>query len=236
MNKALLIGLIVISSLLIAKPVSADIVCQPLYGGGQSCVATGKVTINKQVQNPQTGVFVDNLGPNDPKFVPGQTVPFRIILTNTGNATLSRVTVKDIFPVYVQNIAGPGSFNANTLTFDVFNLNPSESRTFDLNAQVIAADQLPNKNVICEINNDTTKPLQNRAIAIFDGQIEDDANFCIEKQAVGGPAPTTKGGLKVFTTPQVTKTPPTGPETIALLGLIPTGALGLLFRKYSTQG
>lgn len=210
---------------------SAAVACQPIYGGGQTCVQSGNVVIDKKVQNPVNTVFVDNLTPNDPKYVPGQTVTFTITVSNTGGAMLPKVKVQDVFPVYVREYAGPGSISGNTLSFDVLNLNPGEARTFTVSAKVIGADQLPNKTVICEINNNVNDPLQNRAIAIVDGQTEDNAKFCIQKEAVGGPVTTTKGGLKILPAPQVTTTPSTGPEALALFALLPSGIAGLFLRR-----
>lgn len=231
---SLFVPLIAYLFLLIASTNAAGVVCTPIYGGGQSCVTAGQIVVDKKVQNPQTSVFVDNLGPNDPKYVPAQSISFTITVSNTGGTTLSRVKVQDVFPVYVQEILGPGTLDGNVLSFDVLNLSPGESRTFTVSAKVVASDQLPNKTVICEINNDTSKPLQNKAIAIVDGQVEDTAKFCIQKEAVGGPV--TKGGLKVFPAPVVPTTPPTGPEVLALIGLLPSGALGYFLRKKSIRG
>jgi hypothetical protein len=45
------------------------------------------------------------------------------------------------------------------------------------------------------------------------------------------PRVVTKGGLPVQPTPVLKKTPSTGPELIYLIGLIPSGAAGLFFRK-----
>ena len=60
-------------------------------------------------------------------------------------------------------------------------------------------------------------------------QSSDNSQFCIQKPVLG----ETKGGLKVFPAPSVTTTPPTGPEMLPLIGLIPTGVLGFILRKKS---
>src|SRR5579871_1302574 len=86
--------------------------CQPIYGGGQTCVQSGNLLINKTVQNPQTGQFVDNLGVNYPEFGPNQSVTLQIALTNTGGSTLSNINVQDIFPQFVAFISGNGNFNS----------------------------------------------------------------------------------------------------------------------------
>lgn len=205
--------------------------CQPIYGGGQTCPQAPNIAINKQVKNPQTGSFVDNLNVNDPKFSPNQTVSFKITLTNTGNVNMASVNIRDIFPQFVNFISGPGSFDTNTktLSFTVSNLSTNESRTFDISGKVISNDQLPdNKGIVCVVN---------QAIATMstDGQqtSQDNSEFCIQKQAVE--QPTTKGGLKVFPQPQVATTPSTGPGALPLLALLPSGVLGFLLRKRSVK-
>ncbi len=227
----------------------ADSSCTPIYGGGQTCVQTGNISINKTVQNPQTGVFVDNLGINDPKFAPGQTINFQIAVTDTGGQLLNQVFVTDTFPQFVTSVSGPGSFNTstNTQSFEVDNLQPNETRTFNLSAQAVAENQLSSD----------TNCVVNQSSATANGQTsQDNAQFCIQKSAQpvttttpatttttmvnGQPVTTvvnqpteTKGGLKVFPAPQTVTTPPTGPEALPLLGMLPTGLLGYFLRKKS---
>lgn len=225
MKSLLSISFLVVCSLFFAPLASADTVCQPIYGGGVSCPQVGNIAINKQINNPQTtNVFVENLDVNNPRFSPDQIVRFKITVTNNGNASLSNITVKDIFPEFVLFVAGAGSFDSNTktLSFNVGSLNAGASQSFDLTAKVVAANQIPSdKNIICVIN---------QAIATVNSQTsQDNVQFCIEKK-VEQPI-ETKGGLKVFPTPAVTVTPPTGPEMLPLLGLLPTGLFGFLLRK-----
>ncbi len=70
--------LIIFSFLFPLKSYADSISCQPIYGGGQTCVTTANILINKKVLNPSTNVFVDNLGINDPKYQPGFIVNFRL--------------------------------------------------------------------------------------------------------------------------------------------------------------
>ena len=202
----------------------ADVNCQPVYGGGQNCITTGTILVNKTVQNPQTGQFVDNLGTNDPRFSAGQAVNFQITLTNTGSTTIPQTAVKDTFPGFVDFTSGNGSFDSNTktLTFTTDNLNPGETRTFSISGKVIDAKGLPD-GVTCVVNQATA--------TTNTGQMsQDNAQFCIQKQAV---TTTTKGGLPVLPPPSVTTTPPTGPELLPLIGLLPAGLSGFFLRKKS---
>ncbi|MDO8658867.1 MAG: hypothetical protein Q7K55_09070, partial [Candidatus Levybacteria bacterium] len=75
--------------------------CQPIYGGGVSCPQVGNIVINKTVKNPKTNDFVNNLDVNDQKFSPDETVRFRITVTNNGDANMSNINVKDIFPEFI---------------------------------------------------------------------------------------------------------------------------------------
>jgi hypothetical protein len=71
----------------------------------------------------------------------------------------------------------------------------------------------------------------------------DTASYCIQLIAgiptnpsgvpVNGSQPTTKGGTPVYEPQPVTTVPKTGPETLALIGLLPTGAFGYYLRKKS---
>lgn len=227
MKKAFLVGLFAIGYLLLAMPVKADSVCQPLYGGGESC-QTSNLVIDKTVLNPGTNVFVDNLGVNDPKYSPGDQVTFRIMVANTGGATAKNVSVKDVFPQLITFAAGPGTYDNNnkTLTIGLGDLNPTESRTITVSAKVASANELPSDaSIVCVVN---------QAILV-NQNIQDNAQVCIQKPGLGIVPAATKGGLKVFPPAKVIATPPTGPEAIALFGLIPTGTLGLLLRKFSTR-
>lgn len=229
MKKVLLISLSagVISLASFVSAVNADTSCQPIYGGGQTCVQVGNITINKTVKNPSTGSFVDNLGTGDPKFSPTNTVAFKITVTNTGDSDISKTTVKDTLPNYVTFVSGPGKFDNNTkvLTFDVENLAAGASKTFDVTAKVVEAKNLPgDQSTICVVNQATAKTNDNQ-------ESSDNAQFCIEKEVT----PTTKGGLKVFPAPEVKTTPSTGPEMFALIGLIPSGLAGLVLRKKASK-
>lgn len=219
------LALLTISYLLFVNLALADVVCQPIYGGGQTCVQAGNIIINKQVQNPKTNDFVDNLGVNDPKFSPEQLVNFKIMITNTGGTTMSQVDIKDLFPQFVNFAAGAGSFDSNTKTFSfsIQNLNPGEQRIFVVSGKVVSNDQLPSdKGIVCVVN---------QVAASSDNQkSQDNSEFCIQKAVVTS-APTTKGGLKVFPSPSVTTTPSTGPELLPLLALLPSGAFGFFLRK-----
>lgn len=246
MKKLTLSLLFTAACLFIAGGLSyADTTCQPIYGGGQTCVTAGNLLIDKKVQNPSNGIYVDNLGINDPKYNPDQTVNFKITVTNTGSETMNTVTVKDILPSYVSYVSGPGTYdaNTNTLTFEIKDLKANETREFTVTGKVAPANSIPqNQSISCVIN---------QAQGIVDGKAsQDNAQFCLEQPTqpttpgkgetipgkggvVAQPVVpiTTKGGIKVFPPPVITTTPATGPEMFALIGLIPGAGLGFFLRK-----
>lgn len=239
MIKKLLISIFLAATsyLLVTGSAKADVSCQPIYGGGETCVQIGKILINKMVLNPSTNTFVDNLGTNDPKYGPEFIVTFKLDVTNTGQTNISKVDVKDIFPQFVNFSSGPGNFDNNNkiLTFSLDNLQPNETRTFTLLGRVVKSDQLPaDQGVVCVVNQAIATASDNA------GQSQDNSQLCIQKQVLGAVPPgqivqpgVTKGGLKVFPQPQAVTTPPTGPEMLPLIGLIPTGLFGLLLRRKS---
>lgn len=176
--------------------------CQPIYGGGQSCVKTPQFEINKTVQNPKTQAYVDNLGVSDPKFAPTQLVPFKISVKNTTDTRIDDVIIKDIMPEIVEFAGGIGDFDAKTrtLTIKLASLDAGETRDFYVQAKVAAKDKLPqDQNVMCVINQST--------ITKGDKTSQDNSQFCVEKTLPPTPTnPPTKGGVP--TNPGI-NTPPT---------------------------
>ncbi|MEX2007716.1 MAG: hypothetical protein WD992_03005 [Candidatus Levyibacteriota bacterium] len=215
-------------SALAAGTSNADISCQPIYGGGQSCVTSANIAINKKIQNPANSQFVDNLGTNDTKFTVDQNVAFQLIVTNTGSNTIDRVVVKDVFPQFVSFVAGPGNFDANskTLTFEVNSLATGESRTFTVTGKVAADSALiQNGGIVCVVNQSSAQIVSTSQMS------QDNSQFCIQK----GVPMKTKGGLPVLPAPQMKTTPPTGPEMVVLPLLGGSGILGYFLRKKSSK-
>lgn len=201
----------------------ADTTCQPIYGGGQTCITTGNISINKAVINPQTNQFVDNLSINDPRFQPGFITTFQLKIVNTGNSNISKVKITDIFPQYVTFSSGPGSFdnNTKTLTFEIDNLKSNEARTFTITGKIVDSSSIPidQGGVVCVIN-------QAQAVNLdYGSQVsQDNAQLCIEKVAVSSGFPSVAA---------VAVTPSTGPEAWGLISLIPTGIAGWFLRRRS---
>lgn len=189
--------------------------CVPVYGGGVQCPRVGQVLIDKTVRNPSTGLFVDNLGPSDPKYHPQWTVTFRLVIKNSGDQTLDRVTVTDKLPDFVDFMSGPGNYDSNskTLTFDVFNLTGGSAQTFEIKARVVHAAVLPaDKNVVCVLNNVEAQTSSQKDA--------DTSQFCIEKEMI------------------VPSVPSAGPEhwILSFAGLSTALTIGLYLRKRTVMG
>lgn len=201
MKKTLILGIVLsfFAFLFVAVPVSADSVCQPIYGGGEQCSNT-QWYINKMVLNPSTNVYVDNLTLSDPKFKPGQMVQFRIQVTNTGTATLGVIKVTDTLPNYIDldTVQGPTSVDKATgkVTFEVNSLNAGQSKEAFISAKVKGAGAFPAaKNTLCPVNH-----VEAQTANV--GNVSDTAQFCIQKEST---APTA--------------VPKTGASEVVLLGL-----------------
>ncbi len=193
------------------------------YGqyGGTTPVQT--IIIDKKVSKTTStkgGIveYVDNLSPQDARFIPGQKIYFQIKIKNISNTTIERVDVSDTLPSYVDAIEGPGSYDASskTVKWSYTQLKAGEEKTEHITAQVQNQTQLPtDKGVICLINKAFVQSQQNTN--------DDTSQFCIEKQVA-----LTKGGVP-------TKAPEAGPELGILLGLLNAGGLaaGFYLKKKS---
>lgn len=69
--------------------------CTTPYGGSTTCVPLD-LTINKQVQDPVTGDYVENV--TTAKFSQGDNVNFKLIVSNTSGQTLTAVKITDRMP------------------------------------------------------------------------------------------------------------------------------------------
>ena len=236
--------------------------CQPIYGGGQSCATTTQFELDKTVQDPKTQEFVDNLGVSDAKYASSDTVTFKITVKNITNKVLKKVVIKDILPDYVDFVAAAGGkYNANTgsVTINLATLASDETRDFFVQVKVKPTDKLPqDQNIVCVVNQSTitvNKKISqdNSQFCIEKGEGEAEVVITPAPTTTSKPSttkggivvtptakptatvnpPTTKGGKPVFPPTQAKKTPDTGPESLALFGLIPTAISGLFLRRKS---
>ncbi len=196
--------------------------CQVIYGGGQVCDKQIQFSIDKLVQVPSKGgQFVDNINVNDPKYSAGQTVVFKIVISNTGKDKIDHARVTDTFPQFLSFVSGAGTWdnNAKTLTFDVNNLDAGKAVSFLITAKVADDTNLPNQSTVCVTN-------QVRAIEDSGASAQDSSQVCITRVV---PTPTPMIYEKV----PVKDIPKTGPELLTLLALAPVGLAGFYLRKKS---
>lgn len=180
--------------------------CPSVYGA--TC-PSGQLAVDKKIQNPKNGEWVETLNANEITFTANQEVNFRIEVKNTGSTNLSSVAVQDRLPDYVTFTTGTGSFDVNTkvLSWTIDTLNAGESKIFFVKADVKAQSELPQAAITC---------LTNSAKASKDSLLATDtAGFCLQ----------TPNAAKVFPAEQL---PKTGLPLVAwsLVGFLPAG-LGL---------
>jgi len=168
----------------LARPIYADM-CTTQYGGETTCQPSD-LTVNKQVRNNSTNVFVENLSASDPTFAPGSDVLYRLIIKNSSGETFNPVNVKDVLPGYLTFVSGPGTYdkNTNTLTFSLQNLIAGETRTVDIMARVVATDYFNGKSFVCVTNYAEVKALNPPAgeAGRFDS---DTAQICLQNNVLG---------------------------------------------------
>lgn len=216
-----------IGGLLFAGIVIADSGCTPLYGGGVTCPKRGEVLVDKQIRyirDEKGGLvesWVDNVTEFDSrKFKPEEEIEFRIFVRNTGGDSIDEIKVTDIWPEYLEFIAGSGEYKRDNgkngiLYFTVNNLASGESREYHVTGRVFKAENIPNP-VICKLEN----RVQVRASE--DRFNEDVSLFCIER---GGKKIVP--GKKVI--PPVKEIPSTGPQEVVLSFAALSSVLGVGF-------
>ncbi|MBI5044839.1 MAG: hypothetical protein HZC02_02845 [Candidatus Levybacteria bacterium] len=198
-------------------------------------------------QKAQDKDFVENIGPNDPRYPANKLTAFRIYLTNTSNGTLKDIVVKDIFPPrFLTYVSGPGSYDNTTRTFSSTIKELKAKQTTNITIQVLTADldELPtNNSSLCTIN---------LAIATANNKVsQDNSQICVSREQTAtnqipnkqstsaflNPA-TSKGGLPVESPAQVNpgqQTPSTGPGLLGIIALLPATAVGWMLRRKSSQ-
>jgi len=157
------------------SPVFADY-CTTQYGGTETC-RPSDLLINKQVQNPINGNFVENLSSGDSTFSPGSEVLFQLTIKNVSGETFNPVNVKDVLPSYLTFVSGPGTFDqaSRTLTFSLENLIAGETR----NVQILTKVLPTTVSFVC-VNN--YADVRAEAVGRFNS---DTAQFCIQTNVLG---------------------------------------------------
>ncbi|MBI4097738.1 MAG: DUF11 domain-containing protein [Candidatus Levybacteria bacterium] len=221
MYKAFTIVLVALFGLFLVSGANAAS-CRPIYGGGENCLPDNTLSIDKKIASPIDSSFADNLDGSQ-RFKADEVLNFQITVTNKGKKSLKNVEVKDSLPPYLTFVSGPGSYDqkSKSLTIKISELKANESRKYVLVASVNAVPRN-----VCLANYATVKASNSEA--------DDNSKFCLlASQGVPlEPGQTTKGGLPLMPSPKgISQTPPTGPELISLLGLIPAFLAGAYLRR-----
>lgn len=226
MGKWILLAVLFVLAAFLPGYASAQTICTPRYGGGANCDKNTTV-VDKKVKNPRTTEYLNTLDTKGPFYTPGQTVSFRITVTNIGTAALTNVTLIDNFPKYLTHTRGGTWDNEKRqVRFPISRLNVNETRTFDIEARISDEGSITETASLFCLSNTASTTIQEQTF-------QDTAQFCLENKKEGQVVPNqTKGGLPVFSTPQntpPTQTPKTGAETLLLLPLL--GGMGYLLRR-----
>lgn len=211
---------------LVSSQVQAE-TCTTQYGNGQygttTCVPT-ELTVDKEVRNPITGVYVDNLVSGDATYSIGSEVQFKLVIHNSDDHEFSEVGVTDTLPEQMKdakvaddlkNEVFDQFYNPNTrqLTFKIHSLKAGEGREIRVIATVADRSKFEaGKGLHCDV--------ENKAKVSAEDQVdEDSAKFCVQTEVEG-----------------VTSLPQAGPEDfLSMIPFIGTGLTGivLLLKKRS---
>lgn len=105
---------IITAGLFFVQPVSADGQCTDQYGSTVPCQPTN-LNINKQVQDPISGLYVENI--TTPEFSQGSNINFKLIITNNAGETFNNVDITDNVPGNVVVDSVTTDQNSSTRTF-----------------------------------------------------------------------------------------------------------------------
>lgn len=166
-STSLFLGILLFIS---AKNVMGAVRCETQYGGGQVCVRTGQLQIDKEIFNPDKKEFVDNLDFTSFKFNAGNEVKFKLKIKNVGDATFDKVSVNDTLPSFLELVSGSLSFEINDLT-------PGETEEREIVTKVVSSSKLPAEPIICDVNTAEVKS--------GDERDKDTAKVCVEKKVLG---------------------------------------------------
>ncbi|MCL4398021.1 DUF11 domain-containing protein [Patescibacteria group bacterium] len=223
MKKIIILYLLVFLVALISRPIFASVSCTTQYGGGQTCVSTGELLVNKKVFDPVSQTFVDNLGRTDHVFAIGEEVTFSIEVKNVGDAPVNDITVTDTLPNFLTWTGG------DPLVSTISSLGAGESVTKTIRTKVVSTF---GSGVVCANNLasvEATITSTSTATAPVSDPQTDTAQLCVNLPTA---APTV-----VTPTPTPPVTPPTGPSDWLLLLSSPAwlGGIGFYLKKLGSK-
>lgn len=233
----------------VVSSVFADDSCLSIFNGGKSCLTSKIISVKKEIKDPQTNMYVPFLTTSGPYFSPDQQIIFRVTVENISNNKLTNITVTDTFPQYMTYVKGNGTYDTKkkTLNTKFDSLEAKERKTYEITGKIASAKDIPQP-TMCFINVAST--------TVRGSTSQTNTQYCVQKTQTTNQqptpeqptTPTTKGGLPVQDVPtqsnngklvyapqSLKQVPPTGAETIAWMALLPTGLIGMLLRKRSSN-
>lgn len=103
MTKPVVLSLSALALVITLQTAASAVSAQACGQYGTSACPPTDLTINKQVRNPITGVFVENLVDGDAAYSPNTTATYMLKITNSGNTTFNTVQVTDTVPDKMTN-------------------------------------------------------------------------------------------------------------------------------------
>lgn len=188
------------------------------YGTYQPPAQSKSILINKLVATPQdnkgngdSGEFVDNLSPTDPRFAPDQHVFFKLIVKNTSDIELTDVEVTDYVPEFLVPVTHPGDYDSDShqITFNAGDFAVDEEKAYILEMKFVGTGDLSDNTITCVVN-------ESKAEA-DDVSDNDSSQVCVEKPGVSG---STTSESTIVTIPS------TGPELMGLVVAAEMATLG----------
>ena len=148
-----IITFVLFASAAFAHPVYADCTTTSY---GTICDQPKDLTIDKEVKNPITNLFVENLGSTDPTFSPGATITFKLIIKNTSGETYSSVKVVDQLPDYLtytgSTIDGDYDAGKRRLVIMLGKLAAGETKEIEITAKVADKSAFTDNDFFCASN------------------------------------------------------------------------------------
>lgn len=242
MFKSLILALILTTLyLLLTTNVSAQSSCPPIFGGGDPCVVHPNLTIDKKIEDPLSGQFLDALTYTISDQSEAENLVFRITVKNTSNNALSNISLTDTLPSVFTYISGNGKYDPvkKTFTNTINKLEKNQSKEYTL--RVTINPEVLEKASACSINQavitQNNKKGSDYVKTCINLSIDTTVTSVQGATSKGGLKPTTpittKGGIPVFNQTKQSKTPDTGPEIVGILILPVLGGIGYFLRKKS---
>jgi uncharacterized protein DUF11 len=147
--------------------------CRSVYGGGEVC-EYGDISIDKQVYNPETNEYWDNIDSSSYTFEAGDEVKFQIKVKNISDIKIDKLMLRDYFPNYIDWIEGGNwLWDRDIAEWEINDLDPDEEVFKTVKVKIFDENDIP-EGITC---------VTNKAIVTNEDDEEksDTASFCMQK-------------------------------------------------------